>query len=84
MKQRKAERFVSDDEAAARLRATAVNAAAMFRRTGAVLPCWNNRRVTGAMIALGLATHAELDAARLNVPALALGEAGLSAKGRGR
>lgn len=83
MKQRKAERFLTAAEEQDRLRASAAQAAAFFARTGGLLPCWNNRRVTGAMIALGLASHAELDAARLNVPAMALGEAGLGAKGRG-
>lgn len=73
MKQRKAERFVTEAEKRAALKLEAEQAARFFRRTGGLLGMWNNRRVTGAMIAHGLATLEELRAAGLNAPSVLKG-----------
>jgi hypothetical protein len=48
--------------------ATCREAAAFFQRTGTLLPCWNTRRVTGAMIARGLVEPEALIRAGLNAP----------------
>lgn len=75
MKQRKAERFVTEAEERARLQAQARVAVERWRATGVMLGCYNNRRVLGSAIGLGLASHDELKAAGLNVPLVLKGRA---------
>lgn len=54
----------------ASLRLAAQQAAAMFEERGDVLSCWNNKRVLGMAIAMGLVSWRRLREAGLDAPVI--------------